>query len=58
MNLNNISIAVIGQGYVGLPLVVKFGKKFNTIGFNIKRMGKIKHHFPKIKIHDASYFPY
>ena len=37
MNLNNISIAVIGQGYVGLPLAVEFGKKFNTIGFDINQ---------------------
>ena len=28
-------IAVIGLGYVGLPLAVEFGKKFNTIGFDI-----------------------
>ena len=37
MNLNNITIAVIGQGYVGLPLAVEFGKKFNTIGFDINQ---------------------
>lgn len=29
------SIAVIGLGYVGLPLVVAFGKKYRTIGFDI-----------------------
>lgn len=29
------NIAVIGLGYVGLPLAVEFGKKFNTIGFDI-----------------------
>lgn len=29
-------IAVIGLGYVGLPLAVAFGKKFKTIGFDIK----------------------
>lgn len=28
-------IAVIGLGYVGLPLVVEFGKKSRTIGFDI-----------------------
>ena len=28
-------IAVVGLGYVGLPLVVEFGKKFRTIGFDI-----------------------
>jgi UDP-N-acetyl-D-glucosamine/UDP-N-acetyl-D-galactosamine dehydrogenase len=29
------TIAVIGLGYVGLPLVVAFGKKLRTIGFDI-----------------------
>ena len=29
-------ICVIGLGYVGLPLAVEFGKKFDTIGFDIK----------------------
>jgi len=28
-------IAVIGLGYVGLPLAVEFGKKFKTIGFDL-----------------------
>jgi UDP-N-acetyl-D-galactosamine dehydrogenase len=28
-------IAVIGLGYVGLPLAVEFGKHFDTIGFDI-----------------------
>jgi UDP-N-acetyl-D-galactosamine dehydrogenase len=28
-------IAVIGLGYVGLPLAVEFGRKFQTIGFDI-----------------------
>ena len=28
-------IAVIGLGYVGLPLAVEFGKKYETIGFDI-----------------------
>lgn len=35
MDLNNVKIAVIGQGYVGLPLAVEFGKKFKTVGFDI-----------------------
>ncbi len=30
-------IAVIGLGYVGLPLVVEFGKKFKTIGYDINK---------------------
>ena len=28
-------IAVIGQGYVGLPLAIEFGKKYPTLGFDI-----------------------
>jgi UDP-N-acetyl-D-galactosamine dehydrogenase len=29
------TVAVIGLGYVGLPLAVEFGKKFRTIGFDL-----------------------
>ena len=28
-------LAIIGLGYVGLPLAVEFGKKYDTIGFDI-----------------------
>jgi UDP-N-acetyl-D-galactosamine dehydrogenase len=31
------TIAVIGLGYVGLPLVVEFGKQMRTIGFDIAK---------------------
>jgi UDP-N-acetyl-D-galactosamine dehydrogenase len=34
-NHNNITVAVVGLGYVGLPLVIEFGKQFKTIGFDI-----------------------
>ena len=37
MNLDKVKIAVIGQGYVGLPLAIEFGKKYPTIGFDINR---------------------
>ncbi|HMA62193.1 MAG TPA: Vi polysaccharide biosynthesis UDP-N-acetylglucosamine C-6 dehydrogenase TviB [bacterium] len=30
-------ICIIGLGYVGLPLAVEFGKKFDTIGFDINK---------------------
>jgi UDP-N-acetyl-D-galactosamine dehydrogenase len=33
--INNKKIAVIGLGYVGLPLAVEFGKNRNTVGFDI-----------------------
>ena len=37
-------IAVIGLGYVGLPLALRFGEKFNTLGFDInnKRIKELK----------------
>ena len=35
MNLVKVKIAIIGQGYVGLPLAIEFGKKYPTIGFDI-----------------------
>jgi len=35
-NLRNLKVAVVGLGYVGLPLAVEFGKRFNTVGFDIK----------------------
>ena len=33
--ISNKKIAVIGLGYVGLPLAVEFGKKYLTVGFDI-----------------------
>ncbi len=35
MNIKEANIAVIGQGYVGLPLAIEFGKKYPTLGFDI-----------------------
>ena len=35
-NLRNLNVAVVGLGYVGLPLAVEFGKHFNTVGFDVK----------------------
>jgi UDP-N-acetyl-D-galactosamine dehydrogenase len=29
------TIAVVGLGYVGLPLAVEFGKRYRTIGFDL-----------------------
>ena len=37
MDLNKIKIAIIGQGYVGLPLAIEFEKKYPTIGFDINQ---------------------
>ncbi|MDH5424057.1 MAG: Vi polysaccharide biosynthesis UDP-N-acetylglucosamine C-6 dehydrogenase TviB [Gammaproteobacteria bacterium] len=33
--LDSANIAMIGLGYVGLPLAVEFGKKYSTTGFDI-----------------------
>jgi UDP-N-acetyl-D-galactosamine dehydrogenase len=42
--MNNQIIAVIGLGYVGLPLAVEFGKQYKTLGFDInqKRIEELK----------------
>lgn len=43
-HLSNQNIAVIGLGYVGLPLAVEFGKKFETLGFdiNVQRIHELR----------------
>jgi len=33
----NKKIAIIGLGYVGLPLAIEFGKKFKVLGFDINQ---------------------
>ena len=35
MNLSNQQIALVGLGYVGLPLAVEFGKQRPVLGFDI-----------------------
>ncbi len=35
LSLSNARIAVIGLGYVGLPLAVAFGKQFDTLGLDL-----------------------
>ena len=37
MNLENLKIGIIGLGYVGLPLAIEFGKKFEAKGFDLKK---------------------
>ncbi len=41
--MNDFRIAVIGLGYVGLPLAVEFSKKYKTIGFDVnsKRIAEL-----------------
>ena len=35
VDLENIKIGIIGLGYVGLPLAVEFGKKYQVLGLDI-----------------------
>ena len=37
INEKSTKIAIIGLGYVGLPLAVEFGKVFETIGFDVNK---------------------
>ncbi len=36
-DIKKLRIGVVGLGYVGLPLAVEFGKKYPTVGFDVKR---------------------
>lgn len=47
MKLDDVHLAVVGLGYVGLPLAVEFGKKRPVIGFDInyKRIAELKNGF-------------
>ncbi|WP_201542677.1 Vi polysaccharide biosynthesis UDP-N-acetylglucosamine C-6 dehydrogenase TviB [Psychrobacter faecalis] len=47
LDINNIKIAVIGLGYVGLPLAVEFGKHRPVVGFDIntKRVQELRDGF-------------
>lgn len=44
MDIIDVRIALIGLGYVGLPLAVEFGKKYQTLGFDINeaRINELK----------------
>ena len=44
LQLSDLKIAIIGLGYVGLPLAVEFGKQVPVIGFDIhqKRIDELK----------------
>lgn len=37
MKISNLKLAIIGLGYVGLPLAVEFSKKRTVIGFDIQK---------------------
>lgn len=38
MRLENCKIAIIGLGYVGLPLAIEFSKKYKVLGFDINQV--------------------
>ena len=44
MKLSDKKVAIIGLGYVGLPLAVEFGKLYETSGFDIdtNRVSELK----------------
>jgi UDP-N-acetyl-D-galactosamine dehydrogenase len=46
-----INIAIIGQGYVGLPLAIEFGKKYKTFGYdiNFERINDLKKFYDHTK---------
>ncbi|BDU21868.1 Vi polysaccharide biosynthesis UDP-N-acetylglucosamine C-6 dehydrogenase TviB [Dyella sp. GSA-30] len=35
--LEDTKLAIVGLGYVGLPLAVEFGKRYQTVGFDINK---------------------
>jgi UDP-N-acetyl-D-galactosamine dehydrogenase len=38
IKFEDVKVGLIGLGYVGLPLAVEFGKKFDTIGYDINSL--------------------
>jgi len=50
-------IVIFGLGYVGLPLAVEFGKKFDTIGYdiNLDRIKKLNRGFDSTKEFSKEY---
>ncbi|MGV2950405.1 Vi polysaccharide biosynthesis UDP-N-acetylglucosamine C-6 dehydrogenase TviB [Acinetobacter sp. AGC35] len=44
LQLSEVKVAIIGLGYVGLPLAVEFGKKVPVVGFDIhqKRIDELR----------------
>ncbi|WP_255592563.1 Vi polysaccharide biosynthesis UDP-N-acetylglucosamine C-6 dehydrogenase TviB [Bordetella sp. BOR01] len=56
MRIDEVKLAVVGLGYVGLPLAVEFGKKRSVIGFDIntKRIDALKAgHDHTLEVDDA-----
>ena len=51
----NYRIAIIGLGYVGLPLAVEFGKRYDVLGFDIskERINELKRGFDRTEESNA-----
>ncbi len=45
LTISDVRLCIIGLGYVGLPLAVEFGKKFDTLGFDLNesRVKELQH---------------
>ncbi len=57
-DISHKKLAVIGLGYVGLPLAVAFGKKYQVVGFDIneQRIAQLKAHADKTEEVSAEEF--
>lgn len=53
MTLENSKIAIIGLGYVGLPLAIEFGKKYKVLGFDINQARIAELKFGKDRTNEA-----
>ena len=56
LRIQDVKLAVVGLGYVGLPLAVEFGKKRSVIGFDIntRRIDALKAgHDHTLEVSDA-----
>ena len=51
MNFENLKISIIGLGYVGLPLAIAFGQKYNVVGYDIdnERINELSVGFDRTK---------
>ncbi len=49
--MNNTKISVVGLGYVGLPLAIEFGKKYNVVGVDIdtSRIEELRNGYDRTK---------
>ena len=51
-DLKNKNIAIVGLGYVGLPLAVEFGKNYSVVGFDLhqERIEELRNGIDKTRI--------